>query len=129
MIFLLLSLTANGQDAVDEGACIVPPGPPCISWRDPRLTTPGCYIAEGACFSFLWNEYQQALVTKAQIRLVPKCGSEDESTAELTKKAADYFESVQSTPVETETVLLPCATEGYLDIILLESSDDKPPSP
>lgn len=121
MICLTLVALASDQ------ACVIEPGPPCVSVFDPRLRSPDCTIKKGACFTVGMEGSGETTIVSALYNIHPTCGNVENSLALLTEVADEYVASLQSMVPMTNVQVHDCVKQGYVDIVLHEMGGHHPP--
>lgn len=118
MILLAFVLSAPmGNDA-----CVIPPGPPCVSISDQRLMDPLCVFSVGSCISLNWDEYSSnSIVEEVLIVISPKCG-DSSSALRLDRIARNYISEMQTIPVFYQSEFISCSSNGFVNVKILRSS-------
>lgn len=111
VLFLFLELSVEQQQA----ECLIPPGPPCLPFSDPRWSNPDCEIPTGACFYLLTGTKQRAQVSAAVVTISPVC-DDPGSHKELRDAAIGLLYGLQGESVEVVINTAKCSGDGYADI-------------
>ena len=122
VVLLAVMALAVGLPAQAGERCVIPPGPPCLPFDDPRWEDPACKISVGACWYILTESVRGPLITEATVTIVPVCEDPDSHSA-LKDAAFSLLSGLPADEIEVTVVTKPCSGDGYADIKI------GPPSP
>ena len=104
-----------GGTARAEEDCVIPPGPPCLAFDDPRWENPNCKVSVGSCWYVLTESVKEPLIKEATVTIVPVC-SDPSSHAALKDAAFKLLSGLPAYEIEVTVVTEPCSSDGYADI-------------
>ena len=112
LALVALSIALSGTAHAD---CVIPPGPPCLPFDDPRWEDPACRVSVGSCWYILTETVEEPLITKATVEITPIC-SDPESGSALKDAAFKVLSGLDAYEIEVTVVTGQCSTSGHADI-------------
>ncbi len=112
LTLVALSIALSGTAHAD---CVIPPGPPCLPFDDPRWEDPSCKVSVGSCWYVLTKTVDEPLITKAIVRITPICNEPDSGSA-LKDAAFKVLSGLDAYEIEVSVTTEYCADTGYADI-------------
>jgi len=95
--------------------CVIPPGPPCLPFDDPRWEDPSCKVSVGSCWHILTETIERPLITKATVRITPIC-NDPESGPALRDAAFKVLSKLDAYEIEVTATTGQCSSSGHADI-------------
>lgn len=95
--------------------CVIPPGPPCLPFDDPRWEDPSCTVSVGSCWYVLTETVDEPLITRATVIITPIC-DEPESGPALREAAFKVLSGLDAYEIEVSMTTEYCSDTGYADI-------------
>lgn len=115
LLALAALVLAFSQPASGDEGCVIPPGPPCLPFSDPRWEDPTCKASIGACWYLLTGTVSGPPVTEATVTIVPVCGNPGSHTA-LREAAFAVLSELNAEEIEVTVITKPCSDGGYADV-------------